>query len=128
MNELQKEIERYDEQEMQANLKDLMITANGGDFFGDKVTPDDVNILNHNLGGMLGDLDIELHVEDVENFKKSDPIVVVKLAIEVAINHNACDDDIVAPLHQLLEQLDDITIIADYIESAKEEEIRLRNN
>jgi len=112
--------------ELQKELKDLMITANGGDFFGDKVTPDDVSILNHNLGGMLGDLDIKLHVEEFENFEKSDPIVVVKLAIEEAIKYNT--DEVATSLQQMLTLLDDVTIIADYIDTAKEEEISLRNN
>ena len=127
MNELQKELERCDNQAMQTNLKDLMLTISGGDFVLNKVTYDDVHFIQKELAPFMED-GLEFFAEDLENFKKSDPIVVVKLAIEEAINHNACDDDIVAPLHQLLEQLDDVTIIADYIESAKEEEIRLRNN
>jgi len=87
----------------------------------------DSDDLPKDLAQLLNGEHIHDRINQINELEKSDPIAVVKLAVEEALCCNDHDDEICAPLFQLQELLGDATHLADYIDHAKGEEIRLRN-
>jgi len=118
MNQLSAEITRLDTRDTREELTNLHTLA-----YSD---PDPVG-LSDDLAQLLNGEHIHDRINQINELEKSDPIAVVQLAVEEAISCNDHDDEICAPLHQLLELLGDATHLADYIDHAKGEEIRLRN-